>query len=185
MNRTSSTAFLGISVAIQVAVGGAAWAGAFADCVRDAADRNLVAKTAFQSGLRDLIVRDRPELESLATVQMELQILLAEAWRAKFDHLLTHDPARIDTANGLGRFSNFPWTDADSADFKEESRSYRRLELRISTLEDQNNGHPDWPELRAHFRSELSQDPDFEALMTRFQTEQATVKAVIAQCRHD
>lgn len=185
MSSRSLVASLGISFAIQIAIFGTAWARGFADCVRDAASRDLVAKTEFQRDLRDLIVQKRPEFESLATVNMELQIMLAEARRAMFDYLLRHDPNRIDTTNGLVQFSNLEWFDEDSAKFMEESSSYRELEYRISALQEQNNDHPDWPKLREHFRSELSQSPDFKALMARFQTRQSNVEAVIAQCHPD
>lgn len=185
MSSRGLVASLGISFAIQIAIGGTAWAGGFADCVRDAASEDLANKTEFQRGLRDLVVQKRPEFESLATVNMEFQILLAERRRAKFDHLLKHDPNRIDTTNGLVQFSNFEWFNEDSARFMDESSSYRDLEFRISTRQEQNNDHPDWPDLRQHFRSELSQSPDFKALMARFQTRQSNVEAGIAQCQHE
>lgn len=185
MRSGKSAALLGISFAILVAIGGAAWAGEFADCVRETASKDLMAKREFQRGLRDLIVQNRPEFESLATVNMELQILLAEARRAMLEYLLANDPGRIDTTNGLGRFSNFDWSEEDSAELMEESASYRDLDNRLSRLRDRNNGHPGWPELRAYVRSELGQSPDFKALTARLQSRQSEVEAVIAQCRHD
>ena len=124
----------------------------------------MVAKVQFQRDLRNLVVQNRPEFEALANVSMELQILFAEARRKKFDHLLKHDPDRIDTANGLGRFSNFAWSDEDAKNFMAESASYRKLEERITRLEEQNNGHPDWPKIRAYFRAELTQSPEFNAV---------------------
>ena len=185
MSSRSVVAFIGLSFAMQIAIGGAAWAGGFADCVRDAASRELAAQTNFQRDLRDFIVRKCPKFKSLATVNMELQILLAEARRAMYDYLLTHDPTRIDTTGGLGRFLNPEWSDEDAAKFMEESSSYRERKIRISTLKEQNNGHPDWPKMREYFRSESGKSPDFKGLMARFQTRQNDVKAVIAQCRHD
>ncbi len=185
MNRRNIAVSFGISLAIQIAFGGTAWGGGLADCVRDAASADLVAKTEFQRDLRNLIVQQRPAFETLATINKELQTLLAEAQRAKLDYLLEHDPDRIDTTNGLARFSNFAWSDDDTAKFIEASSSYRELEIRTATLHERNNDHPDWPKLREHFRSELSQSPDFAALMTRFQTRQRNVEAEIAKCRRD
>lgn len=185
MSSRGLAASIGISFAIQIAVGGTALAGGFADCVRNAASEVLVAKTEFQHDLRSLIVQKRPDFELLATVSMELQFLLAEARRAKFDYLLGHDPNRIDTTNGLAQFSNFEWSDEDGAKFMEKSSSYRELEHRISTQREQNDGHSDWPKLREYFRSELNQSQDFKALMARFQTRQSNVEAMIEQCHHD
>ncbi len=185
MRSRNLVASFGISIAITIAVAGAASGDGLADCVRDAATADLVAKTEFQRDLRDLVVQQRPEFEPLATVNQELQVLLAEAQRAKFDYLLSHEPGRIDTSNGLARFSNFAWSDEDTAKFIEQSASFRDLEVRIAALQDQNNDHPDWPGLREHFRAGLSQSADFVALMARFQARQSDVEAAIAKCRRN
>ncbi len=183
MSSRILVASLGIAITLQIAGGGTAWGQNLADCVRDTASADLVAKTDFQREMRDLVVQSRPEFEALATVNRDLQTLLAEAWRAKVDYLLAHEPDRIDTTNGLARFSNFEWPDEDAANFKKESRSYRQLEIRISSLKEQNNDHPDWPELREYFRVELSQSADFKALMERFQNQQSNVETAIEICR--
>jgi len=178
-------ASLGLLFAVQIATVGAARAGTFDECVRDGANRNFEAKTAFQRDLRDLIARNRPEFELLATVSMELQILLAEARLAKYDYLLRHDANRIDTTKGLVQFSNFEWSEADSAKLITENSSFAELEGRISTLRERNDNDPDWPQMRAYFRAELGQSTDFKAIMVRFQTRQSDVGKVIAECHHD
>ena len=178
-------ALLGLSFAIHTATSGPASADAFADCVRGTVSADMVAKVQFQRDLRNLIVQNRPRFEALATINMQLQILYAEARRRKFDYLLAHDPERIDTANGLSRFSNFAWSDQDSNNFMAGSDSYRDLETRISQKKDQNNGHPDWPEMRAYFRSELNQSAEFNGVMARFQDRQRAVEADVAQCRRN
>lgn len=187
MNGKSIGALIGLSFALLIATGGPGSADtsadAFADCVRDAASEDMAAKTDFQRQLRDLIVRQRPEFEALATVNMELQTLFAEVRRAKFDYLLEHDPGRIDTANGLSKFSNFPWTDEDTALFKEDSVSYRDLESRLATLRKRNDSHPDWPQMREYFRSNLSQSAEFASVLARFQSRENDVETVVAQCR--
>lgn len=185
MSRSRLTAFFGILATVMVATGGTVWANGFADCVRDAASKHLTAKRQYQGDLRELIVENRPEFQSLANVNMELQILLAEARQAMFEYLLAHDPDRIDTNNGVTRFSNFDWFDEDSTKLMEESGTYRELDSRISTLQEQNNSHRDWPKLREHFRNELSQTPEYRALAARLQTRQNEVAAAIALCRRD
>lgn len=174
-----------LALAAQIVLCGAAWAGSFADCARDAADEDLAAKSEFQRALRALIVRERPEFEALATVYMELQILLAEAQWAKLDYLLAHDPDRIDAAHGLGRFRTFEWSEEDAAGFLQADPSNRAMTDRIATLTEQNNEHPDWPELRAYFASELARSPDFTGLMARFGDQQEATDALLATCRRD
>lgn len=174
---------MGLAVAVQVSTSEPVSADAFADCVRATASADMVAKVEFQRDLRNLVVQNRPEFEALANVSMNLQILFAEARRKKFDYLLKQDPNRIDTANGLGRFTNFDWSDDDTKNFMAESDSYRDLETRISQLKERNNGHADWPELRAYFRAELNQSAEFSGVMARFQDRQSEVEVDIARCR--
>lgn len=164
---------------------GGAWAGEFDDCVRDASDKLLAAKSDFQRDFRDLIVRGRPDFEAIATRNMELQILLAAARRAKVDYLLAHDPDRIETGDGVSRFSNFTWSREDAAAHMEQSPAYRDMETRLSTLLTKNNDDPVWPSLREYFRSELSQSPDFEVLISRLQGHEGEVDAMIAHCHRD
>ena len=185
MSSKSVVAFIAISLAIHIAGGGAARAAAFADCAGDAADRYLVAQTEFQRQMRDLVVAARPEFAALATVNMELQTLLAEARRAMIGHLLEHDAGRIDTTSGLGQFTNFDWSDGDTEKLVAESNSYGELRNRIALLREQNKSHPDWPKMREYFASELRPSPEFKAVMAGFQTRQSEVEAMIAQCRRD
>ena len=160
-----------------------AHAQSFAECVRDAATRDLGAKTEFQNSLRDLIVRQHPEFAELADLNRDLQVGFAEARRARFEYLLLNDPGRIDTANGLSRFTNFNWTDADTRNFRRANDVYRVLEDRMTELRQRNDGHPDWPELRRHFRTTLNQSSEFMALTARLQANQRAIEARLARCR--
>lgn len=183
LRRPTSTIFcLALAVALSVAVGGAR-AADFAACVGDVADRYTAAKTEYQRGLHDLIVQRRPALAPLARVNRDLQILFAEARRARMGYLIAQDPGRIDLSGGLSRFSNFNWTAADKAALAGTSSAYRDIEARLSALQEQNNGHPDWPDLRALFAGELGRSEEHKALLARFQAEQAEVEAAMAQCR--
>lgn len=183
MSTSNLAVGIALSAALLCSAALPAQAQDMAVCVRTAADLGLAAKTRFQRGLRNLIVERRPEFAALADVNMELQILLAQARRARFDYLLKFDPGRIDTAHGSSRFSNFAWSDTDRADFAARSDAYREQEARLAALESRNNGHPDWPRLRQFFRAELSQEADFGALTDALQARQRAVEETLAQCR--
>lgn len=185
MSSKGVAALFAMSLAIHSAGGGAARAGVFADCASGAAGGYLVAQTEFQREIRDLVVAARPEFAALATVNMELQTLLAEARRAMIGHLLKHDASRIDSSSGLGQFTNFDWSDGDTEKLVAESNSYGEPRNRIAALREQNDGHADWPEMREYFASELRPSPEFKAVMARFRTRQSEVEAVIAQCHND
>lgn len=185
MKSRNVAAILGIVVAIQFGFDGVARGDAFADCIREAASVNLAARTEFQRDLRNLVVEQKPELTTLATINRNLQIRLAEARFAKYGFLLEHARERINTKNGLSGFSNFEWSDEDTEKFKNESDSYRALETEIAALRAQNDGHPDWPELREHFRSYLNSSEEFEDLMVQLQVGQNEVEATLANCDRD
>lgn len=172
----------GMILALQFGALAPSSAAGFAECVGDAAARDFEAKKEFQAALRDLIVRHRPEFESLASLNMELQIAYAQMRKAKFRYLLKHSPARIRTDGGLSKFTNFEWTKEDSERFAGEDAGYRQLEQRKAKLAKANNGHPDWPKLREYFHGELGQRPQFGALMKRFQALQKEVGDLIAGC---
>lgn len=157
--------------------------GAFAACVTDAAQRELAGKEAFQRGMRDLIVAQKPELEALASLSMRLQVAYAQARAVKYTYLLKHDPARIQTDKGLVKFLNFDWSAADDAAFAQESAEARQLLARIADLRKDNDGHPDWPKMREFMRAELSSDPAFRALMARLSENGRAVTAGIEACR--
>ena len=97
----------GMILALQLGALAPSSAAGFAECVGDAAAGDFDAKKEYQTTLRDLIVRHRPEFESLASLNMELQIALAEAGKARFRYLLKHSPRRIRTDGGLSKFTNF------------------------------------------------------------------------------
>lgn len=178
----NAAVIVGTIVVLHIGLLGCTRADAFADCVREAAGNDLAAKSAFQRGMRDLIVAGRPQFKSVADVNMRLQVLLAERQNARLEYLLRHDVSRIETTKGLGRFGNFAWSDADTRKFVETSQSNRARERQIATLRRRNNEHPDWPKLRRYFRSELNGSPNFKDLMTRFRRRQREIETSLAGC---
>ena len=162
-----------------------AWAGAFSDCVEDVVARDLDATVAFQRGLRDLALRDKPEFEALASLNMELQIAMFEARALETAYLARRDPARIKTAEGLSAFRNFDWTAEDAAALARESSDYRAQRENVARLRASNDGHPDWPALRTHFGKQVRPDPAFKALMSRLTESTGALGAPARACRAD
>ena len=149
----------------------------------EVAARDLDATVAFQRGLRDLVLRDKPEFEALASLNMELQIALFEARALETAYLARRDPARIKTAEGLSAFRNFEWSAQDEAALARESAQYLDLAERIAGLREGNDGHPDWPALRDHFGKQVRPDPAFKALMARPSESGAGFGQALQACR--
>lgn len=179
----SAANMIALAAFLALCAGQTARADEWSDCVRGAASAMLAASTEFQRGLRDLVVRHRPEFDALATISRDLQVKLAELRRAEIDYLLSHDRDRINTGNGLSRFSNFGWSDADTDKFARESEPFRRLSTEAAALRKANDTHPDWPAMRNYFRSGLNASPDFKALMDRLRRAHSAVEARLAGCR--
>ena len=51
----------------------------------------------------------------------------------------------------------FDWTEDDEKALSNDSSEYGQLQARISDLEDRNQGHPMWPEVREQF-SQIQND---------------------------
>ncbi len=152
-------------------------------CLRAVAAADLAAKSAHQKDLRDLVVRQRPEFTALADINRDLQVLLAEMRFARFEHLLSSAPGRLDSTNGLSAFRNFSWTDDDLKEVMAASPDYRAQAERLEELKAQNNGHPDWPAMREFVRQEFSEEGPFKELIVAFQEHNAALETRLSDCR--
>jgi len=175
---------LALAALVQFSAPPSALAGgdAFAACALKAADKDLEAKVQFQNKLHDMIVTSKPEFKALAAINRDLQISMAEERRDKVDYLLKKHPERVVTDQGLSKFSNFDWSDADEGRFLATSEAYQKRHAAMSDLTKQNNFHPDWPRLRGFFRGELTKKPAYKTLMTEFTSGQIEVKKQLASC---
>lgn len=158
-------------------------AAGFEECAARAATANQETFTRFQRRLRDLIADSKPEFEPLATLSMELQIAYAELRNAKIGYLLRHDPARVITGQGMGKFANFDWVADDDTAFADESPGNRRLADRVATLSARNNADPHWPQMRKFFRDTLAKDEKYKTLISDFMAENQVIEKLIAGCR--
>ena len=156
---------------------------AFAACVAEVTARDLDATVAFQRGLRDLILRDKPEYEALASLNMELQVAMFEARALETAYLARRDPARIKTTEGLSAFRNFDWTEQDAAALARESSDYRAQRENVARLRASSDGHPDWPALRDHFGMQVRPDPAYKALKARLSDGGAGLGRALQACR--
>jgi hypothetical protein len=140
----------------------------FATCVAAISRDYYAAKKQYQRELRDLIVAENPDLTPLADLNMNLQTTLAEARHFKLMHLIGTDPKRITTSGGLSKFANFDWTPEDTATLAASSDGFRALNQLSEHLKQHNNGHKQWPALRAYAQGPMLKHPEFKALTARF-----------------
>jgi len=160
-------------------------AAEFVNCLEDVAAWDLAAKRNYQTGLRDLVVREAPRFAELAALNMELQIALAEAQHAKLLYLLQSAPERLTTNAGLGAFTNFNWSAEDNAVLSESDDSFAELQDKIESLSERNDGHADWPALRALVRDELARSDTFKEITARFMTARTEAEVQLAICESD
>ena len=175
-------------IVLMIAIAGLAGpvrAEDFRACVTHMADENLAIKTNYQSGLRDLIVAERPDLTELANLNRDLQVAMAQSRRDRMVCLLESDPKRIVTDKGLSRFSNFDWSDADTTRLVTGNAAQEQLLARIEVLKARNNGHPQWGELRSFIHKQLVKTPEFEAVTSTARAGWAKLEAKLQACpRH-
>lgn len=154
----------------------------FEACVTKAAAHDLQAKRAFQTSLRDLIISTKPKFKALAELSAQLQITLAERRAARLQTLVKSDPKRIETHQGIAKFTNFAWSKGEDAALIKQDEAYKKLNDDAMALRAQNNGHADWPKLRAFFRTELVKKADYQKIFQDYSARRGALKVLIASC---
>ena len=134
--------------------------------------------------LKDLIVSSRPDYEELASLSADLQLAMIERSQARFVYLLTQQSDRINSTGDLSQLVNvgLQWTPADEQALLAVDLKYGALSARIDSLRALNDGHPDWPALRAYFASELSTRADYTEALERFQKRQVELEEELTRC---
>ncbi len=157
----------------------------YTTCLGEVANADLEAKTAYQRGLRDLIVDRKPEFAELADINRDLQVLLARMRFERLNYLLTTAPERVDGKNGLSRFRNFNWTQEDLERLTATSAGYQEQSERLELLKSQNQGHPGWPEMRSFVRNGMSEGGAFAQITADFIEQTAAIEARLAGCQEN
>jgi len=155
----------------------------FNDCITAAVATDLAAKTAFQTALRDLLVREKPGFRGLANLNMDLQIALAQSRQTRLVHLVHTDPSRLAAGGDISQLSNFDWTSEDAARLAQADSHHRKLADNILKLTQRNNGHPQWPELRRYFAEVLATLPEFTAIMANLRDGRRKAEQQLQICR--
>lgn len=180
------TAFvLSLFLSLQVANSDVAAADEFISCLEDVAKADLAAKTAYQQGLRDLIVERRPDFSELADINRDIQVLFAEMRFARLDYLLATAPDRLESAQGLSQFRNFDWTEEDVSKLIAASPSYSAEIARLEDLKAMSQGHPDWPDLRAFVKGEMEKDGVLAQMTAVFVEHNTTMDEKLAVCQRN
>lgn len=183
MTRRNLALALTLVLSLEVAKASPAIADEFAACLGEAAKADLAGKTAYQSGLRDLIVERRPGFTRLADINRDLQILFAEMRFAGLDYLLSTAPERLESTSGLSKLRNFDWTEEDVRRLTESSPDYRAQVARLEVLKAQNQGHPEWPDMRAFVKSQMSEGGALSELTMDFVEHKAAMEARLSACQ--
>jgi hypothetical protein len=174
--------FFALVLIAQMSLIASVQAADFAECAQDIANKDFIAKQAFQTELRDMIVAPRQDFKELANLNMDLQIALAEARKTVIAYLLEHEPARLSTTGGLSKFSNFDWSEKDQEKFVQANKAHAQLAEKVEKLKKANNSHPDWGKMRGYMRGVLSKKPGFEKLMSNFFADQKKLGDLLGKC---
>jgi hypothetical protein len=158
-------------------------AGAVQECAERAYAQAVSASQEWQHGLRDVLVKVRPDLATLATLEMEHQLALIDRRHAQFQYLLRTNVGRVDTREGLGTFRNFDWAEADARILRQQSSSYVAIERKVVELERQTQAQRDWPAMRDYVRTSLSASPQFQDSLKRLQERERRIEQLLTSCR--
>lgn len=172
---TLAVAFMGLCVPAR--------AGTFPECAERAYAQAASASREWQHGLRDFLVKLRPDLATLATLEMEHQLALIDRRQAQFQYLLRTDVRRVHTREGLASFRNFDWTEADARVLRQQSSNYVAIERKVVELERQGQARRDWPALHDYVRTSLSASPQFQDLLKRLQERERGIEQLLNGCQ--
>ena len=166
-----------------IALSGTAQANDLKTCIAQAAELDVGNKTAFHNGMRDLIVREAPQFDELAGIYREMQIALAEKRHRQLQYLLFTDPERLVIGETISKLTNYDWDEKDTAIMARVAPDYKALVARIDEIEARNQGHADWPALRAFVAEALSEHAQYKTLMTRLWKGRDAASAHLKSCQ--
>jgi hypothetical protein len=133
-------------------------------CLESVFAEHAASQRAWQESLRDIIVSQRPEFAELASISKQLQLAMIDMTEARF-HYVIASPERLEGQYGISEF-------VDLGVVVRQADSLRAI----------NNGHPDWPPLRAYVTEELMGAPAFTGALERFQRLQREINSKLAAC---
>jgi hypothetical protein len=153
------------------------------ECTERAYAQDVAAKQDWHRGVRELVAQARPDLATVATLQMEQQLALVNRRQAEFNYLIGANPKRIRTGEGLATFRNFDWTESDALVLRRQSQSYATLANRIADLESQTKSRSDWPALQEYSRTILAGSPQFQRLLETLQVRESGIERLLRTCQ--
>lgn len=158
---------LGLTVGLFAFSSFPALADDYQKCLLKVSADDLEAKIEFQTELAGLVIEANPELGNLASLNRDLQIGLAKARNMKLNYLINDDIARLVSASGLNRFTNFDWSAQDDAILEALNPEFSALLDQVDVLAEENSDNPAWPDLRARF-VELQGGKEFQKILENF-----------------
>ena len=128
----------------------------------------VVAEKRFQFDLARLLGQQWPELQGVAGLQRDQQFAVIEMRNMKFEYLLKFDPERIEYGEGLSRFANFEWTEADSEALRASNPYFAKMEQWEETTSKRLSEHPDVA-VAGEKLTALQTDERYRSMVERYQ----------------
>ena len=128
----------------------------------------VVAQKRLQFDISRLLGDGRPELEEVAGLQRDQQFAVIEMRNMKFEYLLKFDPERIEYGEGLSRFANFEWTEADSEALRASNPYFAKMEQWEETTSKRLSEHPDVA-VAGEKLTALQTDERYRSMVERYQ----------------
>jgi hypothetical protein len=132
------------------------------------------AQRQLQRQLADFLITRRPDLKESVLLNRDLQLALIDRRSLEFRYLLAQHPEQIVKSQGISKFVNFTWTEANTDALLRTSPQYEPLRKRVEQL--RNDAAPQGSALR-EAQQALANDAELQQIYNRFeQQEQAAQK---------
>lgn len=158
--------FLAVFFAFPLTAGAAPGAGEGSDA---AWETYIRSQKEIQVAFHHLVRLYLHELKETIEMSRDLELAKAEQKSERFYFLMKHAPERIVRNQGFGSFVNFSWAETDEEALRQESKTFRKREKKITEWQAKLEASPDFKKILQKLQ-ELQPTPEYGRIQIRFRS---------------
>ena len=125
------------------------------------------AQRSYLLGSMALVSRKRKDLEKVAKIRLQAEILELNLRSKQLKYLLEHKPERVKRDHGLRRFVQVDWSESDQLDLEVEDPQTAILKKNLASAKEQFYQFEEWDDLQNYVQDELSKTEEHKQLVAR------------------
>jgi len=163
----------------------AAGSSDFAACFDRAHSNYRDAQRRWHRALHLAVLEAEPTLGALSEINTELQLAFVAQAEKRIRAFASRSPPGLRFESGLsGLLNPSDWSSRDESELRTRDPEYAELAERVAILRPQNDGHSDWPALRALIRTEVMASPSVKQVQGALRRAGEEFVREARSCRH-